>query len=91
LPGGLLALAATLALIATAKADEAECTRFFGPAYRDYMQRTGPAGVGGRQPLNDARRHLRCGYGALDRVRSRALSHLIVITMSDRPVTSAPR
>ena len=40
LPGGLLALAATLALIATAKADEAECTRFFGPAYLDYMQRT---------------------------------------------------
>jgi protein-S-isoprenylcysteine O-methyltransferase Ste14 len=38
--GGLLALAATLALIATAKADEAECTRFFGPAYQDYMQRT---------------------------------------------------
>jgi protein-S-isoprenylcysteine O-methyltransferase Ste14 len=40
LPGGLLALAATLALIATAKADEAECTRFFGPSYRDYMQQT---------------------------------------------------
>ena len=40
LPGGLLALAATLGLIATARADEAECTRFFGPAYRDYMQRT---------------------------------------------------
>lgn len=38
--GGLLALAATLALIATAKADEAECIRFFGPAYQDYMQRT---------------------------------------------------
>jgi len=38
--GGLLALAATLSLIATAKADEAECIRFFGPAYRDYMQRT---------------------------------------------------
>jgi len=38
--GGLLALAATLALIATAKADEAECTRFFGPAYRDYMKQT---------------------------------------------------
>jgi protein-S-isoprenylcysteine O-methyltransferase Ste14 len=38
--GGLLILAATLALIATAKADEAECTRFFGPAYQDYMQRT---------------------------------------------------
>jgi protein-S-isoprenylcysteine O-methyltransferase Ste14 len=39
-PGGLVALAATLALVATAKADEAECTRFFGPAYTDYMQRT---------------------------------------------------
>jgi protein-S-isoprenylcysteine O-methyltransferase Ste14 len=39
-PGGLLAAAATLALVATAKADEAECTRFFGPAYTDYMQRT---------------------------------------------------
>ena len=38
--GGLLAMAATLALIATAKADEAECIRFFGPAYTDYMQRT---------------------------------------------------
>jgi protein-S-isoprenylcysteine O-methyltransferase Ste14 len=38
--GGLLALAATLALIATAKADEAECTRFFGPAYQDYMRQT---------------------------------------------------
>ena len=39
-PGGLLTLAATLALVATAKADEAECTRFFGPGYTDYMQRT---------------------------------------------------
>jgi len=38
--GGLLAVSATLALVATAKADEAECIRFFGPAYRDYMQRT---------------------------------------------------
>ena len=38
--GGLLALAATFALIATAKADEAECIRFFGPAYCDYMQQT---------------------------------------------------
>jgi protein-S-isoprenylcysteine O-methyltransferase Ste14 len=38
--GGLLTLAATLALIATAKADEAECIRFFGPAYQDYMRRT---------------------------------------------------
>ena len=39
-PGGLLTLAAALALVATAKADEAECTRFFGPGYTDYMQRT---------------------------------------------------
>lgn len=38
--GGLLAAAATLALIATAKADEAECTRFFGPAYTHYKQQT---------------------------------------------------
>lgn len=38
--GGLLTLAATLALIATAKADEAECIRFFGPAYQRYMERT---------------------------------------------------
>ncbi len=40
LPGGLLGAAATLALIATAKADEAECTRFFGPAYTAYKQQT---------------------------------------------------
>lgn len=39
-PGGLLALASTLFLLATARADEAECLRFFGPAYRDYMNRT---------------------------------------------------
>jgi protein-S-isoprenylcysteine O-methyltransferase Ste14 len=39
-PGGLLVLGATLALFATARADEAECTRFFGPAYRDYMKQT---------------------------------------------------
>ena len=38
--GGLLAMAATLALIATAKADEAECTRFFGTAYQAYVQQT---------------------------------------------------
>ena len=38
--GGLLVLGATLALIATAKADEAECTRFFGPAYQEYMRQT---------------------------------------------------
>ncbi len=39
-PGVLLALAATLFLIATAKADEAECIHFFGPSYQDYMKQT---------------------------------------------------
>jgi protein-S-isoprenylcysteine O-methyltransferase Ste14 len=38
--GGLLAIAATGFLIATAKADEAECTRFFGAQYREYMKTT---------------------------------------------------
>ncbi len=38
--GALLALPATLFLIATAKADEAECIRFFGPSYQGYMKRT---------------------------------------------------
>ena len=38
--GALLALAATLFLVATARADEAECVRFFGSAYQDYMKRT---------------------------------------------------
>ncbi len=38
--GALLALAATLFLVATARADEFECIRFFGPAYQDYMKRT---------------------------------------------------
>jgi protein-S-isoprenylcysteine O-methyltransferase Ste14 len=38
--GGLLALAATLFLIATARADEAECLRFFGQAYQEYMRCT---------------------------------------------------
>jgi protein-S-isoprenylcysteine O-methyltransferase Ste14 len=38
--GGLLAGAATAALVATAKADEAECLRYFGPAYREYMAST---------------------------------------------------
>jgi protein-S-isoprenylcysteine O-methyltransferase Ste14 len=37
--GVLLALSATLFLFVTAKADEAECIRFFGPAYKDYMKR----------------------------------------------------
>ena len=40
LPGGFLALGSTLFLIATARADEAECLRFFGEAYKDYMSRT---------------------------------------------------
>jgi protein-S-isoprenylcysteine O-methyltransferase Ste14 len=38
--GGLLALAATVLLYATARADEAECVRFFGPAYTAYMSRS---------------------------------------------------
>lgn len=33
-------LAATLLLVATAKADEVECVRYFGPAYEEYMKRT---------------------------------------------------
>jgi protein-S-isoprenylcysteine O-methyltransferase Ste14 len=35
-----LVLVATTFLIATANADEAECIRFFGDAYQEYMQRT---------------------------------------------------
>jgi protein-S-isoprenylcysteine O-methyltransferase Ste14 len=38
--GAALAFAATLFLIATAKADEAECVRFFGTPYQDYMKHT---------------------------------------------------
>ena len=38
--GVVLAVAATLFLIATARADEAECTRFFGPQYQEYMKTT---------------------------------------------------
>lgn len=38
--GALLALGATLFLFATARADEAECIRFFGPAYETYMKET---------------------------------------------------
>jgi len=38
--GGGLALAATVFLVATARADEAECLRFFGQSYADYMKRT---------------------------------------------------
>jgi len=39
-PGLLLAVAATLFLFATAKADEAECLRFFGTLYQEYMKRS---------------------------------------------------
>jgi protein-S-isoprenylcysteine O-methyltransferase Ste14 len=38
--GILLVLAATFSLIATAKADEAECIRYFGPSYQAYMEHT---------------------------------------------------
>lgn len=38
--GLLLAIAATLFLIATAKADEAECMQFFGVHYQEYMKKT---------------------------------------------------
>ena len=39
-PGLLLALAASAALIATARTEEAEDIRFFGEPYRAYMQET---------------------------------------------------
>ncbi len=39
-PGILLALTASLCLLATARADEAECIRFFGAPYQAYMKRT---------------------------------------------------
>jgi len=38
--GFLLAGAAALLLVATARADEAECIATFGPAYRQYMHET---------------------------------------------------
>ena len=38
--GGLLALSATLFLVATARAEEAENQRFFGEEYREYMVQT---------------------------------------------------
>jgi len=37
---GLIALAATGCLLATARADEAECITFFGPQYQGYMKGT---------------------------------------------------
>lgn len=39
-PGLILAVAATLLLLATARADEAECLRYFGSAYQTYMTHT---------------------------------------------------
>ena len=39
-PGGLLALASSLFLVATAKAEESENIRYFGPAYVEYRKRT---------------------------------------------------
>jgi protein-S-isoprenylcysteine O-methyltransferase Ste14 len=38
--GMILALAATVFLVATAKADESECIHFFGPPYQEYMEKT---------------------------------------------------
>jgi protein-S-isoprenylcysteine O-methyltransferase Ste14 len=38
--GGVLAAVATLFLLATAKADEAECIQFFGVEYQNYMEFT---------------------------------------------------
>lgn len=38
--GGLLAAMATLALVATARVEEAENIHFFGQAYREYMKQT---------------------------------------------------
>lgn len=37
---GILGAVASGALLATAKADEAKSTRFFGPVYKEYMRRT---------------------------------------------------
>jgi protein-S-isoprenylcysteine O-methyltransferase Ste14 len=39
-PAALLALAASAFLFGTARADEAECIRYFGAPYRDYMRRS---------------------------------------------------
>lgn len=38
--GMVLATTATVFLVATAKADETECTQFFGIQYQEYMQKT---------------------------------------------------
>lgn len=39
-PGGGLAAFASVCLLLTARADEAECIRFFGPEYEAYMKET---------------------------------------------------
>ena len=39
-PGLILAMAVTVLLFATAKADEAECLRFFGAPYQEYMKQS---------------------------------------------------
>ena len=38
--GAILAFAATISLVVTAKVEEAECIRFFGPAYQSYIRHT---------------------------------------------------
>ena len=38
--GGFLVIVTTISLALTAKADEAECAKFFGTAYQDYMKTT---------------------------------------------------
>lgn len=40
IPGGVLAVIASLFLLLTARADEAECIKFFGVEYEGYMKRT---------------------------------------------------
>ncbi len=40
LASAILAIAATLFLVATAKADEVASLRFFGPSYQEYIERT---------------------------------------------------
>jgi len=40
LPGGMIILVTTTFLVATARADEAECIRFFGEDYQQYMRKT---------------------------------------------------
>jgi protein-S-isoprenylcysteine O-methyltransferase Ste14 len=40
LPAFILTVTATLFLLATSRADERECTKFFGAPYQQYMQKT---------------------------------------------------